>query len=40
MENLILDEEGTLSPIVVIATILLIATFVVGILYQLVLLVL
>lgn len=38
MENTILDEEGTLSPVVVVATILLVATFALGIAYRLVLL--
>lgn len=39
MEDVIFDEEGTLSPVVVVATILLVATFAIGLLYQLVLLV-
>jgi len=40
MENYILKDETQLSPAVVVTTILLIATFVLGIAYQLVLLVL
>lgn len=40
MEQYILTDETKLSPAVVVTTILLIATFVLGIAYQLVLLVL
>lgn len=39
MEDVIFDEEGTLSPVVVVATILLVAAFAIGLLYQVVLLV-
>lgn len=38
MEDVILDEEGMLSPVVVVATILLVAAFAIGLLYQLILL--
>ena len=40
MEEVILDDEGMLSPVVVVATILLIASFAIGLLYQLILFVL
>ncbi|MEF8780292.1 MAG: hypothetical protein V5A46_06415 [Haloferacaceae archaeon] len=38
MEGVILDEEGMVSPVVVAATILLIAAFAVALLYRLLLL--
>ncbi|UWG51046.1 hypothetical protein AArcCO_1747 [Halalkaliarchaeum sp. AArc-CO] len=40
MEDVILDDEGMLSPVVVVATVLLIAGFAIGLLYQLILLLL
>ena len=40
MEDVILDDEGMLSPVVVVATILLIAGFAIGLVYQLILLLL
>lgn len=38
MDGIILDQEGMVSPIVVVATMLLIAAFAIGLLYRLLLL--